>query len=362
MTRSIVLLSSLSLVLWIAGCPEFRDVLDGDTGLADDDATADDDDATPGDDDDATPGDDDDATPGDDDTTFGDDDDATPGDDDDTTAGDDDDATPGDDDDATPGDDDDTTAGDDDDTTAGDDDDATPGDDDDTTAGDDDDTTEPAFPSCHPWDPIDLTGAQWIYQSSYQFIVQGQPQGDSGTETVQTGGVTTFEGATVFQRLGEFAGSQFQVEWAGYDDCAVDGNHDHGSAANDTGGKLAVTTVNSSPVVYLPADPDLNVGATWTSSYTQDVDINGTAGSYQATWQWEVAGVVSVTVPAGTFDAVHVRAEYESEDPLGPHEGTLDAYWVEGLGLVRWDEQRPAEGGQYILRELQSYSGPLAPQ
>ena len=305
MLRSLVLLSLLTFAFSLLGCAEFRDVLDGGTGLADDDDTV-----------------------GDDDDTVGDDDD---------TVGDDDD-------------------------TVGDDDDDTVGDDDDDTVGDDDDDTEPAFPSCHPWDPIDVTGAQWVYQSTYTFIVQGAPQGDSGTETVQTGGVTTFEGANVFRRLGEFAGSQFQVEWSGYDNCAVDGNVDHGSMAADNGGKLELTTINSSPVVYLPAEPDVNVGATWTSSFTQDVDINGTLDSYQATWTWEVVGVESVVVPAGTFDAVHVHADYESEDPLGPHEGTLDTYWVEGLGLVRWDEQRPSEGGQYILRELQSYSGPLAPQ
>jgi len=67
-------------------------------------------------------------------------------------------------------------------------------------------------------------------------------------------------------------------------------------------------------------------------------------------------------VPAGTFNnAIHISATYQSQDPAGSHSGTLDTYWVKGLGLVKWDEQRPSEGGTYILRELQSYSG-LTPQ
>ena len=74
-------------------------------------------------------------------------------------------------------------------------------------------------------------------------------------------------------------------------------------------------------------------------------------------WSWEIVGLESVTVPAGTFDAVHIHADYNSMDQVGSHLGSLDTYWVRGIGLVKWDEQRPLETGQYILRELQSYSG-----
>jgi len=115
-------------------------------------------------------------------------------------------------------------------------------------------------------------------------------------------------------------------------------------------------------VRYLPDDPESQVGLSWTTTYTQDVSVNGTASSYAVQWDWQVVGVASETVPAGTFDAVQVHADYISEDQLGTHEGTLDTFWAEGLGLIRWDEQRPAEGGTYIHRELQSYSGSLVPQ
>ncbi len=231
---------------------------------------------------------------------------------------------------------------------------------DDDTQGDDDDDT--GFASCHPWDPIDATGAEWVYTSSYTFQVQGSPQSDSGTETVQTGGSGTFQGATVQQRLGEFAGGAYQVDWTGYDSCEADGNHDHGSYVTDGGANIDLTTINTPSVLYLPADPDQQTGYTWTVTYDQQVDANAQSDSWQVTWQFEVLGPATVTVPAGTFDAVQVRAEYDSEDYLGTHAGVLETWWVEGLGLVRWDEQRAAEGGSTILRELQSFSGPLSPQ
>ena len=268
---------------------------------------------------------------------------------DDDTYGEDDDA--GDDDTGDDDTGDDDTSGDDD---TGDDD--TMPDDDDTTPGDDD--TSPGT-SCNEWDPIDIPTASWVYQSEYQFIYQGQLQGDFGTESVSAGGSTYFQGYTVFQRLGTFSGQQYSADWYGYNDCGAGGNIDYGSLAVVNAYQAeSITTINSPEVMYLPYNPDQQAGYTWTSSYTQMV--SGTtigAGSYSANWNWQVVGLESVSVPAGTFNGVHVHADYTTGDPLGDHSGTLDTYWAEGVGLLKWDEQRPSEVSQYILRELQSYSG-----
>ena len=284
----------------------------------------------------------------------GDDDTYGEGDDDDDDVSSDDDVA--DDDDDNVGDDDDNVGDDDD--NVGDDDDNV-GDDDDTV-GDDDVST-----SCNEWDPIDLPAASWTYTSSYQFTYDGQAVDDTGTETVSPGASTTFEGTTVFPREGVYAGTQVTMNWSGYDQCGVDGNVDYGSYLMDTGAMGSVTTINVTGVLYLPNDPDTMVGHTWTTSYTQTVALEGGGESdetsYNVSWQWEVVGMESVTVPAGTYTAAHIHADYTSEDQIGEHSGTLDTYWVEGLGLVKWDEQRASEGGQYILRELESYSGPLSP-
>ncbi len=272
-----------------------------------------------------------------------------------TTDDDDDTTWEGDDDDT--GDDDtgDDDTGDDD---TGDDD---TGDDDtgDDDTGDDDDSVS----SCNDWDPIDVPGAQWVYSSNYNITYQDQLMSDSGVETVQAGGSTYFQGFTVYQRTGSFAGAQYQVSWWGYDNCEAGGNVDYGSYVTDSQAQATVLTVNSDPVMYLPYNPDQQMGYSWTSSYNQQVDLSiEGSGTDPCTWNWTVVGIESVSVPAGTFNtAIHVSATYQTQDPAGSHSGTLDTYWVKGLGLVKWDEQRPSEGGTYILRELQSYSG-LTPQ
>jgi len=260
-------------------------------------------------------------------------------------------------------DDDDNDAGDDDDT--GDDD---GGDDDggDDDGGDDDGGDDDTGPtnSCNPWDPIDLMGANWLYNSTYSFMMQGKPQGDTGQESVAADGPTTFQGYTVYQRAGNFAGAAQNASWWGYNNCEAGGNVDYGSYVQDAGQQMTVLTVNSPQVMYLPYDPDQQVGYTWNTNYTQMVDAPqlGKPGSFQANWNWQVVGMESVNVTAGSFQAAHIHADYTSQDQLGSHNGMLDTYWVKGVGLVKWDEQRPSEGGLYIYRELQSYGGPLAPE
>ena len=237
------------------------------------------------------------------------------------------------------------------------DDDASDDDASDDDASDDDDTTPGT--SCNDWDPIDVPGASWVYQSEYNFILQGQLQGDFGTESVQTGGTTSFQGYTVFQRTGGFTGQQYSADWWGYNDCGAGGNTDFGSTAVVYATQQeTVTTINSPEVMYLPYNPDQQSGYSWNATYTQTVNTTQLgSGSWAASWDYQIVGLESVSVPAGTYTAVHVHAEYTTGDPVGDHSGTLDTYWAENVGLLKWDESRPSETGQYILRELQSYSG-----
>ena len=208
-----------------------------------------------------------------------------------------------------------------------------------------------------------MAGASWSYQSSYTFAYDGETYSDTGVEEVWTDGTTTFDGATVYRRAGAFTGVQagVTIDWEGYDDCGNDGNVDHGSLVSYAPQQATCITTNSSPVRYLPSDPETQLGTAWSTSYTQTVELQGNGQSdtqdYLCEWAWEVVGLETITVAAGTFSAIHVHADYTSSDYIGPHTGTLDTWWAEGIGLLKWDEQRAGEGGQYILRELQSYSG-----
>ena len=231
--------------------------------------------------------------------------------------------------------------------------------DDDDTADDDTGDDDTGSSGCNEWDPVDVPGASWVYSSQYSMIYNGQAMADTGVETVSTGGSTYFQGDTVYQRTGVFQGGQYSASWWGYDNCGAGGSMDYGSYVAEANGQVSVLTVNDQPVMYLPYDPDQQMGYSWTSSYQQSVDAGSVGnGVYPCSWNWTIEGTETVSVPAGTFNnAIHVSASYTSQDPLGSHTGTLDTYWVKGLGLVKWDEKRPSEGGQYILRELQSYSG-----
>ena len=261
-----------------------------------------------------------------------------------------------DDDDDTIADDDDDDNGDDDDNDD-DDDDNVDDDDDDNDDDDNDDDDDNTGTYCNDFDPIDAVGASWTYNSSYTFMMQDGLQGDYGTEVVSSQGSTYHEGNAVYRRIGTFTGAQYTVNWTGYNQCEAGGNHDYGSSVIEAQGQLSVTTYNTPAVMYLPFNP--GAGDNWSAAYTQQVDMgdgNGYA-PFNVSWQFSVVGMQSVSVPAGQFNCVHVQANYTSADPIGNHTGTLDTYWAEGVGLVKWDEQRPGAEGQYILRELVSYNG-----
>jgi len=68
-----------------------------------------------------------------------------------------------------------------------------------------------------------------------------------------------------------------------------------------------------------------------------------------------VSGVESVTVPAGTFDAIRVECSDSTDDPAA-YAGTITTgtYWyAKGVGLVR--QEVSENGGTAEVSELDSY-------
>jgi hypothetical protein len=98
-------------------------------------------------------------------------------------------------------------------------------------------------------------------------------------------------------------------------------------------------------------------GATWTYNY--DATVLGLITAWSASGTYRVVGTATVSVGAGTFDAVVVENDYQVTDSFyGDYEGSgvITLYYVEKLGLV-YAEDRSDAGTIREVRELTSYSG-----
>ena len=114
----------------------------------------------------------------------------------------------------------------------------------------------------------------------------------------------------------------------------------------------------------LLAEGELVEGASWDYDYIATERSFGEVWSAQGTMT--VQGTESITVSAGTFDALVITNDYILADLLavGPgmgaslfaREGRITSYLVERLGLV-YSEDIDIFGFSYETRELRSYSG-----
>lgn len=98
---------------------------------------------------------------------------------------------------------------------------------------------------------------------------------------------------------------------------------------------------------------DLKVGTKWSNKYETEMDLSGMAnlpkgyekmsGTVEETS--EVVGEESVTVPAGTFDALKVQMTTVSNYVMaGPNaqpqvtRGSTTQWWVKGVGMVKQED------------------------
>ncbi|MFZ5476634.1 MAG: Ig-like domain-containing protein [Myxococcota bacterium] len=102
------------------------------------------------------------------------------------------------------------------------------------------------------------------------------------------------------------------------------------------------------PRVDLLPEEEMVVGASWTYAYSSSY--------HSAEGTMTVTDAGSVTVDAGTFEAVVVRNDYELDQSGELTSGTIETWYVPGLGIV-WVENTKSDGTVSETRELQSYSG-----
>lgn len=143
------------------------------------------------------------------------------------------------------------------------------------------------------------------------------------------------------------------------------------SAALSTSGLNGQFETTDMTGVTLPAS--LAPGATWSQTFTIAGTMDmGEAGEIPATGgasiDFEAIGLESVTVPAGSFNAMRIESHtiftiqitmQGVEIPV-TYEGDAVSWYVEGIGWVKTDDVAIVEGAEPIntIIEMQSYTIP----
>lgn len=198
-------------------------------------------------------------------------------------------------------------------------------DDDDSDPGDDD-VFDPSDPEdCPIWAPEYKIGFQREYYM----------EDDTDRRATYTG-LSEWQGGVYWTdevRVAETGDLDYRV----FDHCIDDNLYRVGLEQAD--GSLLLF---NPPVLQIEADA--GVGSVWSSEYNY--------AFHHITERYEVVGMESLDIQAGTFDAMHVsmRLSYTEDDQQVMV--FWDSYYVEGLGLVMQESTTPT----YV--ELVSYTMP----
>ena len=206
-----------------------------------------------------------------------------------------------------------------------------------------------------------VEGATWTYAGT-------GPEGD--VTWVSTVTDATSEGFTLTNQFDELTAIQ---QWG----CNADGiaalNYGGGPEASLTTNGLTGTfeTTNQTGTTF---PRHINVGDTWTQTFTIHGEITITEGTTAiadgtVTQNYSAIGMESVSVPAGTFNAlkleINIQFALQIDMGLGTaiplsFESSGTNWIVQNVGWVKQDSTTIIEGGDAIASstELQSYSIP----
>jgi hypothetical protein len=197
----------------------------------------------------------------------------------------------------------------------------------------------------HPYFPL-RPGASWSYATT---------EGDVSWSVSDAGGGSAQLGIS-------FPSGSMATHWT----CTSDGivSYDFGTiSSSEVSATVSMDVVDSSGV-WLPSAELLTPGYSWTNNYTTKVSTSALGASVDmestTNESMTVVGTESVSVPAGTFDALRVDGTISStfSGPMGaiPSSTTNSSYWyVEGVGVVKYTYNTSGYSGG---GQLTSYSVP----
>ena len=201
----------------------------------------------------------------------------------------------------------------------------------------------------HPYLPL-RTGASWSYAGS---------DGDLAWSVTSASGSADEASATM-----DFAAPSvtMTVHWT----CGSAGivSYDLVSLSALDLGNVATMDIVDTSGTWLPPAENLAPGSSWSNEYTMVVSVPdaGDLGdmSTRVSESWTVAGVETVSVPAGTFEALRIdgTATMTMSTPMGdmPAIALSMSYWfAKDVGIVRSTHSSEGFSSQ---SELTSYSVP----
>lgn len=178
----------------------------------------------------------------------------------------------------------------------------------------------------HPYFPL-RSGATWTYSSP------------EGSVTFNVGGAS---GGSVTMTISA-AGFTFDTHW----NCTSEGivSYDFSFSGSEFGAGITLD-VSETSGTWLPRAEEMTPGASWSNGYTTHVTTSTGGISFDVTSRtdetWTVTGTETVSVPAGTFEAVRVdgtsTTTFTGDFPVAvPPSSSQFTYWfAEGVGLVRY--------------------------
>jgi hypothetical protein len=183
----------------------------------------------------------------------------------------------------------------------------------------------------HPYFPM-RAGATWTYSTS-DGVLSWSIGGASGSDTSASATMSI-----------SVAGASLETHWT----CTSEGivSYDFSSISAPGLGTVASFDVTNTSGTWLPPAEGLTPGASWSNSYTTSVTTSSGGVSFDVTSTtdetWSVTGTETVSVPAGTFEALRVdgSATYtvSGSFPIPiPASSSQFTYWfAEGVGIVRF--------------------------
>ncbi len=201
-----------------------------------------------------------------------------------------------------------------------------PVDDDDSLPWDDDDTDDPDPEECPSWAPEYKVGLHRVFDFDYE---------EHDRDATYTG-LREWEGG-VYWSDEVYDTAAGELEYTVYDHC-VDGNLY----------RIGMEKVDGTTMLFNPPALQFEAGAEEGSVWQTEYNLY----LRHFNERYEVLGLETIEVPAGTFEALHVsmRLYYMENDQ--PVEVFWDSWYVDGLGMIKQESTTPTRF------ELVSYEMP----